>query len=352
MLNAGSIKLPLTKPARVSYLFMAATLILAGVLHMATPLLAALFAYFVLTKLHFSHRWPKWPAIAILLIIVAGISYGLGHFINQTVKALPEIADKAVPPVIELAQRHHIQLPFDDYDSLKDLLLEAAKNQANNLGGAVKFARGATSEVLFVIVGLIVAIGVFYRPGIECDPESHTVPNNLYSICCSAIGERFATFYRSFATVMGAQLVISGINTFLTAAFVLTVQLPYALVVIVGTFLCGMLPVVGNLISNTVVVGIAFTKSPALALAALIFLIAIHKLEYFLNSKIVGDRIRTPLWLTLLGLIIGERLMGVPGMILAPVVLNYLRLEGSKIEVPQAVRPSPVPATSRPMEVV
>ena len=35
----------------------------------------------------------------------------------------------------------------------------------------------------------------------------------------------------------------------------------------------------------------------------------------------------------LLGLILGERLMGVPGMILAPVVLNYLRLEGSKIEV-------------------
>ena len=38
--------------------------------------------------------------------------------------------------------------------------------------------------------------------------------------------------------------------------------------------------------------------------------------------------------LTLLGLIIGERLMGIPGMILAPVVLNYLRLEGSRIEVP------------------
>ena len=49
-----------------------------------------------------------------------------------------------------------------------------------------------------------------------------------------------------------------------------------------------------------------------MALVALVFLIAIHKLEYFLNSKIIGERIRNPIWLTLLALIVGERLMGIP----------------------------------------
>jgi predicted PurR-regulated permease PerM len=168
---------------------------------------------------------------------------------------------------------------------------------------------------------------------LERGRESQPIANNLYSVCCEAIEERFGTFYRSFATVMGAQLIISAINTVFTAIFVIAMHLPYKVVVIGGTFLCGLLPVIGNLVSNTVVVGIGFTVSPRMALAALIFLVVIHKLEYLLNSKIVGDRIQTPLWLTLLGLIIGERLMGVPGMILAPVVLNYLRLEGSRIEV-------------------
>jgi predicted PurR-regulated permease PerM len=37
------------------------------------------------------------------------------------------------------------------------------------------------------------------------------------------------------------------------------------------------------------------------------------------------------MWLTLLGLLIGERLGGIPGMILAPVILNYLKLEGARI---------------------
>jgi predicted PurR-regulated permease PerM len=105
------------------------------------------------------------------------------------------------------------------------------------------------------------------------------------------------------------------------------------------TFLCGLIPVVGNLISNTVIVGIGFTVSPKMAFAALVFLVVIHKLEYFLNSKIIGHPIRNPLWLTLLALVLGERLIGLPGMILAPVVLNYIRMEASRIEVKPQLDP-------------
>ena len=96
---------------------------------------------------------------------------------------------------------------------------------------------------------------------------------------------------------------------------------------------------------------IAFTVSPRLALAALVFLIVIHKLEYFLNSKIIGERIKNPVWLTLLALILGERLMGIPGMILAPVVLNYIKVETARMEAPPLRKPDArqghPPATSR-----
>src|SRR5207237_6425747 len=142
--------------------------------------------------------------------------------------------------------------------------------------------------------------GLFINPRIELEGEKHAVPNNLYSLSCEAIAQRFRIFYRSFATVMGAQIVISAINTALTAAFVLTVQLRYAVVVIGLTFICGLFPIVGNLISNTIIVGIGITVSPKMAIASLVFLVVVHKLEYFLNSKIVGGRIRNPFWLTLL----------------------------------------------------
>src|SRR5437762_3113265 len=167
MANGAPIRLALSKPARVSFLFIAATLILAGWLHMATPLLGALFGYFALTKLHMAKRWGKWPAVLLFLILVAGVAYALGHFIKQTVQALPEIADQAVPSVIQWAQHYHIELPFDDYDSLKALVMDTVKSQANYLASAAKFARGATTQVLFVVVGLVVAIGLFLNPHLE-----------------------------------------------------------------------------------------------------------------------------------------------------------------------------------------
>jgi predicted PurR-regulated permease PerM len=151
---------------------------------------------------------------------------------------------------------------------------------------------------------------------------------------------RARTFYHSFSRVIGAQIVISTINTVLTAVFLIWSGYPYKTVLVAFTFLCGLLPIIGNIISNTLIVGVSFTISPNMAFIALIFLIAIHKLEYFLNSKIIGDRIRNPMWLTLIGLVLGEKLMGIPGMILAPVVLHYIKVEASRNKVTGSAVPT------------
>jgi predicted PurR-regulated permease PerM len=323
----------LNQPARVSFWFILMTVVLVGWLHLATPFLSILFGYLALTKLHFFKRWGRWPAVVIFLVMLAGVIYGLGSIINEAVQTLPAIADEATPKVIQWAKEHKIELPaqFTDFDSLKDLISETVKTQVHYLGSAARIARGASAQFAFLIIAVVVAISVFLNPRFELDRHAGAPPKNFYSSCCDQITLRFVTFYRSFATVMGAQIIIAAINTAFTAMFVLFVRLPNATVVIGLTFLCGLLPVIGNLISNAIIVGIAFTVSPNRALVALIFLIGIHKLEYFLNGKIIGGRIHNPMWLTLLALIVGEKLMGVPGMILAPVVLYYVKVEGSRL---------------------
>src|SRR5437016_14198660 len=114
--NATPRDYVLTRCDRFSYGFMAAALVLIGWLHLTTPLLAVLFAYLALTKLHFLKHRGKWVPVLLLVFLLAAISYGLGSLINQTVGALPDIAERAIPLVIEWAQRHHIELPFSDYD--------------------------------------------------------------------------------------------------------------------------------------------------------------------------------------------------------------------------------------------
>jgi len=321
----------MSRLAKYSYVFILLMLVLVGWLHLATPLITVLFAYFALSKLHFTRF--KWLAVITFVVLFTAIFCGFVIFVKEALVALPHMAQVTIPKVVDYAREYKIELPFDNVDSLKALIVEGVSAQLKYLGN---FAKLATKEFLALVIGVVVACSLFLSAKVELGRESNLFRNNLYSLVSDEIVQRFRSFYESFAIVMGAQIVISAINTLFTAIFVIAVRLPWAGVIIVVTFLCGLLPILGNLISNTVIVGIAFTVSPKLAIAALVFLVVVHKLEYFLNSKIIGDRIKNPVWLTLLALILGERLMGIPGMILAPVILHYIKVETCKIRVHDA----------------
>jgi predicted PurR-regulated permease PerM len=326
----------MSNPVRISYWVVAVAFIVVSWLQMTSAMLVVFFSYFLITKLHFTGN--RWVAVGLFAILLSGITYALVHFVWQSIVTLPAIAEKAVPSFIEWAKQWNVQLPFTDFDSLKKLILESIREHTQDLQdfkAFATFAKTFSAKAIAIIIGAVVAASIFLNSKLDLDEGRHLVTNNLYSLICRELSLRFRALYQSFATVMGAQLIISGINTTLTSIFLFTVKLPYSPLVIGVTFVCGLLPVIGNLISNTVIVGIAFTVSPQMALAALVFLVVIHKLEYFLNSKIIGDRIKNPVWLTLVGLIIGERLMGIPGMILAPVILNYIKVEMSRIAIPE-----------------
>lgn len=324
----------MTRSARISYVIMAVLLILVGWLHVATLILTAFFGYFALNLLSFGRS--KALGIFLYLIVVVSAAWGLVYFSKQAYVALPEIAAETIPAVVGYAEQRGIELPFTDYASLKTLAVGEVKEKFANVG---RYAREAVLQIAMLMIGVVIAISLFINARWEVEDDPDAVKDNLYSTVVRELVVRFKTFYGSFARVIGAQIIISAINTALTAVFLVWNDFPYSTVLIMLTFLCGLLPIIGNLMSNTLIIGVAFTISPRMALAALIFLVVIHKLEYFLNSKIIGDRIKNPMWLTLIGLVIGEKLMGIPGMILAPVVLHYLKVEASRNKLENAPAP-------------
>src|SRR5947199_1849817 len=327
-------------PIRLSYAVLAVTIILAGLLHLGAPLLVVLFSYFALRQLYYFTK-RKWLALILFSIGMAGLAAAAVYLARAAVVALPDVADTSIPSASAWAEKRQIDLPFWDFESLRQLVVDTLGQEAQYLRNVANFAKSAAAVLVFCVLGIVAAGSLFLKTGLDPHRGTHRVKNNLYSICCDEVSTRFRDFYRSFATVMGAQIMISFINTILTAIFLFAVGLPHAPLLIAVTFLCGLVPIVGNLISNTVIVFVALTLSLRLAVSALLFLVLIHKLEYFLNSKIIGDRIRNPIWLTLVALIIGERLMGIPGLILAPVVLNYLRVEMLTVEVPPPAAEAP-----------
>ncbi|MEO5804347.1 MAG: AI-2E family transporter [Verrucomicrobiota bacterium] len=318
----------MTKSARISYLIMAALLVIVGWFHVGTLVLAAMFGYFALER--FSFGRSKTLAVVLYLIAVTSIGYGLFYFSRQAYVALPKMAEATIPAVVSYAERNQIELPFTDYESLKAVAMNEVKERFANVG---RYAGVIFLQLAMLLIGLVIALSLFLNAKWEVEDEPGAVKGNVYSAVVQELIVRFHNFYHSFGTVIGAQIIISLFNTAFTCVFLIWNGFPYVMVIIVLTFLCGLLPIVGNILSNTLIVGVAFTISPRTALIALVFLVVIHKLEYFLNSKIIGDRIKNPMWLTLIGIVLGEKLMGIPGMILAPVVLHYIKLEASRNKV-------------------
>jgi len=60
---------------------------------------------------------------------------------------------------------------------------------------------------------------------------------------------------------------------------------------------------------------------------SLIYLVLIHKLEYFLNARIIGARIEARAWELLIAMLIMEAAFGIPGLVAAPIYYAYLKTE-------------------------
>ena len=63
------------------------------------------------------------------------------------------------------------------------------------------------------------------------------------------------------------------------------------------------------------------------AVGSLLFLIVIHKLEYFLNARIIGRRVECRAWELLLAMLAMEAAFGISGVIAAPIYYAYLKDE-------------------------
>ena len=180
--------------------------------------------------------------------------------------------------------------------------------------------------LVHVIMGGLLAILVFFRHVTHHD-EDDRGPLARHLV------EKVDRFAHAFGRIATAQIKISGVNTVLTGLYLLVVlplfgiRVPFATTLVAITFLCGLIPVLGNLISNTVITILSMGVSVGTAVASLTFLVVIHKLEYLINSRIVGGETDSQAWEILLAIIVGEAAFGVGGVVLAPIVYAFVKRE-------------------------
>jgi predicted PurR-regulated permease PerM len=315
---------PLAYPRKLAYVLFAVITFAVITLHLAGAALTGLFSYMILdlTFRPLSKVLKRWPArlvsILIFLVVSVLLVWLLGHFLKLTFAKLPAILDVAIPRLDELAGRFGIDLPFENLTDLRATAIETLKENLHSLTRA----SGVLTHGFFqIFVGVFTAIAYFLSDR-KAQPEA-----NLLDAVRREFGERVKLFMEGFEIVFGAQFAISAINTILTGVFLAVVQLPYLKFLTISTFILGLLPVIGLAASNTLIMAAALMISPKLSLFCLAFLVFLHKMEFIVRGHYIGMTSDMPMWQVLLVVLVGEALMGVAGIIVAPAFLHYAREE-------------------------
>jgi predicted PurR-regulated permease PerM len=318
-----------------SYLLAAAAALLVLELHLLSALLSALLVYELvqwMTPLlgqRISGERARMLVVAALGAIVVGLLIllilGSISFFRSEIGNPELLWQQQLMPLVEKARQ---QLPAvvvdhlpDSVDDLRVGAVELARKHAATLQLAGK---GAVRLFVHIIIGLVLGAIIAL---------SRARPAHQVGPLAAALGLRCQRLAEGFHNIVFAQVKISLINTLFTAIFLLGVlpllgiHVPLSKTLVVLTFIVGLLPVVGNLLSNTAVTVAALSVSLGVGVAALGFLILIHKLEYFLNARIVGTQINARAWELLIAMLLMEAAFGLPGVIAAPIYYAYLKSE-------------------------
>ncbi len=320
---------------------MASTLLLTLTLHLLPALLSGLLVVqlvhllaprFVIGRL--DHNWAKVLVVSLITLIVLG---ALGGFAAGVILYLRSEGGLAglltkMAEVIENARQllpiwAAGWLPQGDSTGIRVELVDWLRSHALDIR---KLSGDAGRVLLHFMIGLVIGSFIALRQA----RDDQTLAPMAQAMC-----ERVHRLADGFRRVVFAQVRISALNALLTAIYLMLVlpafgvQLPFTKTMIVVTFVVGLLPVLGNLVSNTVIVIISLSHSPYIAAASLAFLVVIHKLEYFVNARIIGRQIQARVWELLIAMVVMEAAFGVQGVIAAPIIYAYVKKELSDREL-------------------
>lgn len=218
----------------------------------------------------------------------------------------------------------------DNADAALALTQEWLKSHSAALPAVGKKAITLIFHIIIgAFIGVMSAITILRRSAIETD----VAPVSTHPSWFTDLQIRVIRFAKAFENVFLAQINIALVNALLTGLFLGLVlplfgyDIPFVKTLTALTFLLGLIPILGNLISNTVIFLVGLSVAPMAGFLALGFLVVIHKLEYFLNAWIIGSKIHVKSYELLTAMLILEAFFGLWGLVLAPVIYAYMKEE-------------------------
>lgn len=276
---------------------------------------------------HLDSSRAPWITYLLLAIMLSALGFALFEAFELLLSASSGGLAKLLRLLADTLDQLRTTAPQWLADKLPDsaaALQEAVSGWLRGHAAEVQqWGRDALRVLLYLVLGL--AIGLIAAASAQ--------PRVVGSRLARLAQDRLVQLALAFRDIVAAQLRIALVNMCVTALYLLVIlpllgyRVPLGTTLVAFTFFASLLPIVGNLLSNAAIVLAALTVSAWLGGVSLLFLVVVHKLEYFLNAHFVGNRTQIPTYALLASMLVLEAGFGAAGLIAAPVYCAWLTRE-------------------------
>jgi len=264
--------------------------------------------------------------IAFIILIIGLIIPPLVEQTKILIQNFPDLLDSLNKTIA------FYQIPTRD-------LIQSAQNQITAVGQNIfRFTASAFSVLIFFIT---IFVFTFYLL-----LQWQLVIRFLCSPFSGKTEEKIIRFFDKLQHSLGAwvrgQLTLSLIVGILSFIGLTLLGIPYALPLAIFAGLFEIIPIVGPIISAIPAILAALTISPVLALAAAALYFVIQQTEnHLIVPQVMSRAVGLNPLITILALMIGAKLMGLPGALLAIPVVILIKVSAEEFFAPKGDKSIP-----------
>jgi predicted PurR-regulated permease PerM len=254
----------------------------------------------------------------ILLLIASGIMWFIMPQLYESVKALSANADIYK----EKITLYYNAMEKKDSLGILPLISSALTKISDILPSLWAGIYGKTADFLSCLTDCIIGIVISVYILVCKESLKHLVQQISAKIMKSETFARYAAFYRMvydiFSRFVSGQVTESAILGVLCYIGMKLLRFDYALLISTIIAITALIPVVGAIVGTIPCAFLLFLVKPISAVWFIVFIILLQQLENnFIYPKIVGKSMGLPPLPVLIAIIIGARIGGAAGILLA-----------------------------------
>ena len=326
-----------------SFLYITSTVIIGAVIaYTVNPL--AVFIYKRVKKIIKKNEDVAWIISAVVsLVFIIGILVGL--LVVITPMLVENITNFAMGLSGYMNSLRTLISESELDEDFKHNLIDFIKEQSNlttvirrfalgndvTASGVIKFSASLGSGAFNLLIGIILS---FYfligkKKLVELLSEFFylVIPTKHYDNCKNVWIRFNAIFSRFIVCELVDALIVGLINEL----FMFSMHMPYAVFCSVVVALTNLAPTFGPFVGAFICAVILLLAQPESVIPFLIFTLALQLIDgYVIKPRLFGSALKVPAFLVLVFLVVGGKLWGVPGVLLAiplAAILSYIYRE-------------------------